>query len=372
VKLVVLKPFVIARSNGGDISLIERLRLLHSWGVDIQVYIARPTIEEKITREVLDEFQTPLRRNKSTPLWGDSYTVDGIECRVEFGNRFNPYDTAFQHDLEKHFGDILTREQPDLVWTHYTDFFATTSALKWNADKTWVDLTDNEFPRLNQLATISSLGEPYQKISHMMVASAFMARQSRASFPKAEVIFTPNIIECLSENPISRDPRAWVFINPTPVKGVEFMLELAKALPKENFIFVGNWASESPANMPANVRFQPRQKNLSEVFKAAHGVLMPSVWQEAFGRVPLEAMAVGVPVITSDRGALPETVGDGGLCLPLEVKSWVEALSQPPTYWHTQIKKGFARAAQYREETTRHYDELRKRFESFSHAIGSR
>lgn len=36
-------------------------------------------------------------------------------------------------------------------------------------------------------------------------------------------------------------------------------------------------------------------------------------WQEQLGRVLIEAMACGVPVIGSDSGAIPETIGDAGL-----------------------------------------------------------
>jgi glycosyltransferase involved in cell wall biosynthesis len=36
-------------------------------------------------------------------------------------------------------------------------------------------------------------------------------------------------------------------------------------------------------------------------------------WKEQFGRVLIEAMASGVPVIGSDSGAIPEVVGDAGL-----------------------------------------------------------
>ena len=40
------------------------------------------------------------------------------------------------------------------------------------------------------------------------------------------------------------------------------------------------------------------------------------VWKEQLGRVLLEAMAVGVPVIGSDSGAIPEVIGDAGLIFP--------------------------------------------------------
>lgn len=40
------------------------------------------------------------------------------------------------------------------------------------------------------------------------------------------------------------------------------------------------------------------------------------VWKEQLGRVLLEAMACGVPVIGSDSGAIPEVIDDAGLVVP--------------------------------------------------------
>jgi glycosyltransferase involved in cell wall biosynthesis/GT2 family glycosyltransferase len=39
-------------------------------------------------------------------------------------------------------------------------------------------------------------------------------------------------------------------------------------------------------------------------------------WTEQFGRVAIEAMAAGVPVVVSDAGALPEVVGEAGIVVP--------------------------------------------------------
>ena len=40
-------------------------------------------------------------------------------------------------------------------------------------------------------------------------------------------------------------------------------------------------------------------------------VVVPSIFQEPFGRVALEALNAGCPVVCSDRGGLPEIVDDG-------------------------------------------------------------
>ncbi len=49
-----------------------------------------------------------------------------------------------------------------------------------------------------------------------------------------------------------------------------------------------------------------------DLFESAALLVMPSL-HEGFGMPVLEAMSLGVPVVVSDRGALPEVVGEAGL-----------------------------------------------------------
>jgi len=51
---------------------------------------------------------------------------------------------------------------------------------------------------------------------------------------------------------------------------------------------------------------------LPGVFASASAVVVPSLY-EGFGIPALEGMAVGVPVVASNRTSLPEVVGDGGI-----------------------------------------------------------
>lgn len=54
-----------------------------------------------------------------------------------------------------------------------------------------------------------------------------------------------------------------------------------------------------------------------ELFRGARVFVLPS-FEEGFGLTALDAMAAGIPVVASDRGALPELVGDSGLLIDPE------------------------------------------------------
>ena len=67
-----------------------------------------------------------------------------------------------------------------------------------------------------------------------------------------------------------------------------------------------------------------RQRLLS----AASLLVIPSL-EEGFGIPALEGMTIGLPVIASNRGALPEVIGDAGILIdPEDVRSLAEAIER--------------------------------------------
>lgn len=57
----------------------------------------------------------------------------------------------------------------------------------------------------------------------------------------------------------------------------------------------------------------------------AEAMVFPSEY-EGFGAPVIEAMALGTPVVASDRTCLPDVVGDAGIVLPLDRDAWAVAL----------------------------------------------
>ena len=69
-------------------------------------------------------------------------------------------------------------------------------------------------------------------------------------------------------------------------------------------------------------------QSLAHLYHSAGLLALPSFY-EGFGLPPLEAMNCGCPVVTSDRGSLPEIVGPAGPLLPPEdVALWAETMGR--------------------------------------------
>jgi glycosyltransferase involved in cell wall biosynthesis len=99
--------------------------------------------------------------------------------------------------------------------------------------------------------------------------------------------------------------------------------------------------------------FVPDQ-DLPSLYAAATALLYPSL-HEGFGLPPLEAMACGTPVVTSNRTAIPEVVGDAALMIdPTQPQALLEALQKvnDESIRRTLIERGLKRVQVFTWERT--------------------
>jgi alpha-1,3-rhamnosyl/mannosyltransferase len=89
---------------------------------------------------------------------------------------------------------------------------------------------------------------------------------------------------------------------------------------------------------------------LALLVAAARTLIYPSLY-EGFGLPPLEAMASGTPVVTSNVSSLPEVVGDAGIQVgPDDIQALREAmgkLAEDDSAWEALRSAGLARASQF-------------------------
>ena len=89
---------------------------------------------------------------------------------------------------------------------------------------------------------------------------------------------------------------------------------------------------------------------LAALFRHAHAFVMPSLY-EGFGLPLVEAMSCGCPVITSDRGSLPEVAGTGAQCFdPFHIGAMaaaVAALLRSPEELQQKKAAALRRAADF-------------------------
>lgn len=171
-----------------------------------------------------------------------------------------------------------------------------------------------------------------------LATSRFVAQRCKPHPTTRLVTFYPPFAE--PNLAVTRDTPSMhdelLMINPVPDKGGQLVFQLAAATPERPFTVVEGWWPIKERPSRANLTYLPPQWSTEHLYQRARLLLMPSTVEEAFARVVIEAGLHGVPTIGSNRGALPETIADGGITLdPTDWHAWrdtIRDLDEPDTY----------------------------------------
>ena len=123
-----------------------------------------------------------------------------------------------------------------------------------------------------------------------------------------------------------------------PRKGIDLAVASLPLLPAEaTLLVVGDGDPEHRAELELQarelgvsnrVRFERVERDrLAQMFAESDALLFPVRWEEPWGLVPLEAMAVGLLVVASGRGGSAEYLEDGQNCLLADPDQGPEALA---------------------------------------------
>jgi glycosyltransferase involved in cell wall biosynthesis len=192
---------------------------------------------------------------------------------------------------------------------------------------------------------------PFSLVDYATVPSEFCRRHYWNTLRLA-CHCLPNVVDWQRVEVADRQPKYVTFVNPHIVKGVFVFVRIAEVLANRRpdiplLIVEGrgktDWLPLTGLDLSGlrNLHRLEITPDPRDFYRISKLLLMPSVWNESFGLVAAEAMLNGIPVLASNRGALPETLGDAGFLFDIpeqytpqtqtvpsarEVEPWVEAI----------------------------------------------
>ncbi len=144
-----------------------------------------------------------------------------------------------------------------------------------------------------------------------------------------------------------------------PLKGLDYLIQavsiLADEIPALKLTVLGKLKENGKTaklirqlGLEKRIHFHSglRSQEVAELYANATCAVIPSIY-EGFGLPAGEAMACGVPVISTNGGALPEVVGDAGIMVPtrdhLALADAIRTMLADSNLRHSLAAKGRAR-----------------------------
>ncbi|HKA37556.1 MAG TPA: glycosyltransferase [Thermoanaerobaculia bacterium] len=194
----------------------------------------------------------------------------------------------------------------------------------------------------------------YENVDHVFTTSPYLSEQYRRRIGLVSAGI-PSPIDWSEVLATEAERRFVTFVNPSAHKGAGVFARIADMLgssrPDIPILVVQSASSAGVLNAIPGIDFAkypqilaaPPLRKPADFFALTRLLLVPSLFEEPFGRVAAEAMVNGIPPLVSDRGGLPETVAGAGRVLSLperltgkslevpgaeEVRPWVETVCE--------------------------------------------
>lgn len=141
--------------------------------------------------------------------------------------------------------------------------------------------------------------------------SNFMAERLKELFGKDSEVRYPfiNAVRLKQDYHIVKDEikdKGIVYVGDALIKGIETVKKLSQVMPNEKFYIFSRYIKKHTKEQ--NITWMSWQKDEVDIYKYAKIVIVPSICEEAYGRVSREAYKLGIKVLVSNIGGLPESV----------------------------------------------------------------
>ena len=250
----------------------------------------------------------------------------------------------------------------DLNFLYYPQFLTAESRryyndqIAWAVEKADVISADSEHTRKD---LIERLNVPPEKVHTIYLAANPIYAEDYDAAAIAQTLQTHNLQAGFILFVGTIEPRKNI---PTLLKAYRQMRDGGVTVP---LVLVGRkgWLADDVFMLIDQLNLREHVHHLTGVFDqplahlyhSAAVLALPSHY-EGFGLPPLEAMHCGCPVVTSNRGSLPEIVGDAGDLLDADdVDAWATALTMvlaEPEQKKGMIARGYEQAKRFNWRTT--------------------
>ena len=158
------------------------------------------------------------------------------------------------------------------------------------------------------------------KDSDVVISNSFYTQARLWNYNiDSKVLFPRFYNNCFYEE---TERKHFLYFNPVCHKGHNIVCHLIEKFPEQKFIIIGDCGFDLLAHRPVKkctlpnveyVGYIEQEELLDVYYKEAIATLVPSQVPESFNCVSAESIFRHTPVIASDYGALPETIGGCGI-----------------------------------------------------------
>jgi hypothetical protein len=356
-RIAFLKSYLLwAHATGGELTHLAWLRALSEAGHEVTM---RYAVDPMLPEGAMESLISVIRHYDLPLVSADShrvvYLAQGV--RVETIREERPPSSWILSWLD----DL----QPDVVMGDLKD-----TALAPLLPVIW---RDRGFLFVQDVATVETLARVLTAEARARLRNSSFTIVATSHFLRARVSDRLDLCAKVAYPLVDRGSTSTAADINAPItmfgttreKGFDLFEKIARSMPSRVFRAVANWNESERTATLENLRFAQFVLDPTELYDSSSIVLVPSRVPEGFGRVALEAMAAGRPVVVTDRGALPEVVGDVGIVIPSEGEitacdRWVDAVYALREGGVLREKRsaGVSRAGELRKQSLRQLEQL--------------